>query len=113
AGGAAPFVRVACNAFWGFVTGWALFLDYLIVIALAALSVPHYAAAALFTNVKKPWDVVAGCDVIAAIAVFRLLRNRRIFRFALVIAIVDLVTQLLLVILGLALLFSPHALSQG
>ena len=91
----------------------ALFLDYLIVIALSALYVPHYAAAALFTNVKKPWDVVAGCGVIAAIAAFRLLRNKRIFRFALVIALVDLATQLLLVILGLALLFSPHALNQG
>jgi APA family basic amino acid/polyamine antiporter len=112
-GGAATFVRIAFNDFWGFVTGWALFLDYLIVIALAALYVPHYAAAALFTNINKPWDVVAGCAAIAAIAAFRLLRNRRIFRFALVIALVDLATQLLLVILGLALLFSPHALSQG
>src|SRR6266567_2871317 len=112
-GGAATFVRIAFNDFWGFVTGWALFLDYLIVIALAALYVPHYAAAALFTNINTPWDVVAGCGVIAAIAAVRLLRNRRLFRFAVVIALIDLATQLLLVILGLALLFSPHALSQG
>jgi len=112
-GGAATFVRIAFNDFWGFVTGWALFLDYLIVIALSALYVPHYAAAALFTTISKPWDMIAGCAVIAAIAVFRLLRNKRIFRFALVIALLDLATQLLLVILGLALLFSPHALSQG
>jgi APA family basic amino acid/polyamine antiporter len=112
-GGAATFVRIAFNDFWGFVTGWALFLDYLIVIALAALYAPHYAAAAMFTSVKKPWDVVFGCGVIAAIAAFRLLRNRRLFRFALVIALVDLVTQLLLVLLGMALIFSPHALSQG
>jgi APA family basic amino acid/polyamine antiporter len=112
-GGAATFVRIAFNDFWGFITGWALFLDYLIVIALAALYVPHYAAAALFTNINKPWDVAAGCGVIAAIAAVRLLRNRRLFRFAVVIALIDLATQLLLVILGLALLFSPHALSQG
>jgi len=112
-GGAATFVRIAFNDFWGFITGWALFLDYLIVIALSALYVPHYAAAAMFTSVSKPWDVVFGCFVIAAIAVYRLLRNRRLFRFALVIALVDLVTQLLLVVLGFALLFSPHALSKG
>jgi APA family basic amino acid/polyamine antiporter len=112
-GGAATFVRIAFNDLWGFVTGWALFLDYLIVIALAALYVPHYAAAALFTNVTKPWDMVLGCGVIAAIAAFRLLRNRRLFRFALVIALIDLATQLLLVILGFALLFSPDALTQG
>ncbi|MGN6430237.1 MAG: amino acid permease [Gaiellaceae bacterium] len=112
-GGAATFVRIAFNDFWGFITGWALFLDYLIVIALSALYVPHYAAAAMFTSVSKPWDVVFGCIVIAGIAVYRLLRNRRLFRFALVIALVDLVTQLLLVVLGFALLFSPHALTKG
>jgi len=112
-GGAATFVRIAFNDFWGFVTGWALFLDYLIVIALSALYVPHYAAGALFTNVSRPWDVVAGCAVIVGVAAFRLLRNKRIFRFVVVIALVDLATQLLLVILGLALLFSPDALSKG
>jgi len=112
-GGAATFVRIAFNDFWGFVTGWALFLDYLIVIALSALYVPHYAAGALFTSVSRPWDVVAGCAVIVGVAAFRLLRNKRIFRFVVVIALVDLATQLLLVILGLALLFSPDALSKG
>ena len=112
-GGAATFVRIAFDDLWGFVTGWVLFLDYLIVIALSALYVPHYAAGAMFTTVGKPWDVVFGCFVIAGIATYRLLRNRRIFRFALLVAIVDLATQLLLVCLGLALLFSPDALSEG
>src|SRR3954466_8222692 len=42
AGGAATFVRVAFNALAGFLTGWVLFLDYLIVIALSAIFVPHY-----------------------------------------------------------------------
>jgi APA family basic amino acid/polyamine antiporter len=112
-GGAATFVRIAFDDFWGFVTGWVLFLDYLIVIALSALYVPHYAAAAVFTTVKEPWDVVAGCAVIAGIAIFRLLHNHRIFRFAFAVALIDLATQLLLVGLGLALLFSPHALEKG
>jgi basic amino acid/polyamine antiporter, APA family len=112
-GGAATFVRIAFNDFWGFVTGWVLFLDYLIVIALSALYVPHYAAAALFTTVERPLDVVLGCVVIAGIAAYRLIRNRRIFRFAFVVAVVDLITQLLLILLGLALVFSPHALTEG
>src|SRR5437660_1360473 len=41
-GGAATFVRRAFNDPAGFLTGWALFLDYLIVIALAALFTAHY-----------------------------------------------------------------------
>src|SRR5437868_6055915 len=112
-GGAATFVRIAFDDLWGFLSGWALFLDYLIVIALSALYVSHYAAGALFTTVNEPWDVVFGCLVIAGIAAYRLIHNKRIFRFAFVVALVDLATQLLLVGLGLALLFSPHALAKG
>ena len=41
-GGAATFVRRAFNDQLGFLTGWALLLDYVIVIALASLFVPHY-----------------------------------------------------------------------
>ena len=46
-GGAATFVRRASNDLLGFLTGWVLFLDYLIVIALSALTVPHYLGAGL------------------------------------------------------------------
>ena len=49
-GGAATFVRRAVNDLAGFMTGWVLFLDYLIVIALAALFAPHYLAAALHAD---------------------------------------------------------------
>src|ERR687887_545068 len=112
-GGAATFVRIAFNDFWGFITGWVLFLDYLIVIALSALFVPHYVAGAFFTKIHRPWDVVVGCGVIAAIAVVRLIHRTRLHRWAIIVALVDLGTQLLLVALGLALLFSPHALTAG
>jgi len=112
-GGAATLVRVAYNDLAGFVTGWALFLDYLIVIALSALFVPHYVAGAFFTRIHRPWDVVAGCGVIAAIAVIRLLHRTRLHRWAFMVALVDLATQLLLVALGFALLFSPEALTRG
>jgi len=112
-GGAATFVRIAFNDFWGFVTGWVLFLDYLIVIALSALFLPHYVAGAFFTKVHRPWDVVAGCAVIAGVAAIRLVHRTRLHRWALIVALVDLATQLLIVALGMALLFSPHALTAG
>ena len=112
-GGAATLVRVAYNDLAGFVTGWALFLDYLIVIALSALFVPHYVAGAFFTQIHRPWDVVAGCGVIAAIATVRLLHRTRLHRWAVIVALIDLGTQVLLVALGFALLFSRHALTRG
>ena len=59
-GGAATFVRRAVNDLTGFLTGWALFLDYLIVIALSALFLPHYLAGALQVDAleRNPWDVI-------------------------------------------------------
>src|SRR3954466_13993346 len=113
AGGAATFVRIAFNQLWGFATGWVLFLDYLIVIALSALFVLQVVAGAFFTKVHRPWDVVIGCGVIAGIAAVRLVHRTRLHRWALVVALVDLATQLLIVVLGFALLFSPDALSAG
>src|SRR5512133_1956902 len=46
-GGAATFVRIAFNDLAGFITGWALFLDYLIVIAISAIVLPHYLGIAI------------------------------------------------------------------
>jgi basic amino acid/polyamine antiporter, APA family len=112
-GGAATFVRIAFNDLWGFVTGWVLFLDYLIVIALSALFLPHYVAGAFFGKIHRPWDVVVGCGVIAAIAVVRLIHRTRLHRWTVIVALVDLATQLLIVALGMALLFSPDALTAG
>src|SRR5919197_163175 len=112
-GGAATFVRIAFNDLVGFVTGWALFLDYLIVIALSAVFMPHYVAGAFFTKIERPWDVVAGCFAIAAIAILRLIRRTRLHSWALVVALVDLGTQVLLIVLGMALLFTPDALTAG
>src|SRR6266542_4377509 len=41
-GGAATFVRIAFNDLAGFLTGWVLFLDYLIVIVLLTLVFSNY-----------------------------------------------------------------------
>jgi basic amino acid/polyamine antiporter, APA family len=114
-GGAATFVRVAFNDLAGFVTGWALFLDYLIVIALSALFFPHYLGLAIGVHsiARHPGDLIVGCIVIAAIGLIRLLRKTRLYSFSLAVPLVDLVTQLLLVVLGAAFLFSPSALTRG
>src|ERR1044072_2002750 len=80
-GGAATFVRHAVNDLAGFMTGWVLFLDYLIVIALAALFAPPYLAAALQRDslTEHPWDVIVSVALIAAIAGIRLVRRPSIY----------------------------------
>ena len=114
-GGAATFVRRAYNDLAGFVTGWALFLDFLIVMALSALFVPHYVGATLSAPSlrQSPWDAIIGCAVVVAIAGVRLVRRTRLHTGALAIAVLDLVVQGVLVVLGFAFLLSPHTLTSG
>jgi basic amino acid/polyamine antiporter, APA family len=114
-GGAATFVRRAFNDLAGFLTGWALFLDYLIVIALSALFMPHYLGAALnWSSLERnPWDVVVGVCVVAGVAALRLVRRSAFYSYGIFVAVLDLLTQVLLVVLGFAFLVSGDALTQG
>jgi APA family basic amino acid/polyamine antiporter len=43
-GGVTTFARYAFDEFWSFVAGWAILLDYLIVMALGAFAISHYLA---------------------------------------------------------------------
>jgi APA family basic amino acid/polyamine antiporter len=114
-GGAATFVRRASNDLAGFLTGWALFLDYLIVIALSALFLPHYLAGALQIETldRRPWDVVFGIGAILFVASVRLFRRPSLYGLTFVVPLLDLLTQVLLVVLGFSLVFSTHALTRG
>jgi APA family basic amino acid/polyamine antiporter len=115
-GGAATFVRRAFNDPAGFVTGWVLFLDYLIVIALAALFAPHYFAEAVGWEglTDKPWDIVVGIGVIAAVGLAWAGGQRRLIRrVARVATAIAFVVHVTLVVLGLIMLYSTAALERG
>jgi basic amino acid/polyamine antiporter, APA family len=114
-GGAATFVRRAFNDPAGFLTGWALILDYLIVMALAGLFVPHYVGHAVGWEglTHEPWDTVLGVVVILGVAATRLVRRTSLYRTAVLVAGLALASHLLLVVLGFAMLFSFDALGEG
>jgi APA family basic amino acid/polyamine antiporter len=114
-GGAATFVRRAFNDPAGFVTGWVLFLDYLIVIALAGLFVAHYIGQAVGWEAltDSPWDVIAAIGVIVLLGLVRLVRRTNLYRLAVVVAGLAFVAHFLIVGLGFAFLFSSDALSRG
>jgi basic amino acid/polyamine antiporter, APA family len=114
-GGAATFVRRAFNDLAGFLTGWALFLDYLIVIALSAFFLPHYLGAAFKVAAlgRHPSDLIVAVGVIVGVGAIRLVRRSAFYRYGIVVAVLDLITQLGLVALGFAFLFSGDALTRG
>lgn len=114
-GGAETFTRRAFNDLVGFITGWVLILDYVIVIALSSISISHYVGVAIDSDTlrRSPWDVVVAAFVIASIAIARLIRHARIHAGLVAIAVLDLVVQGTLVLLGLVALFSHETLVDG
>ena len=112
-GGATVIARYGFNELWSFVAGWAILLDYLILIAITAFATTDYMA--IF------WDEFAhgAPELILAIGVIlyvawvnvRGAGSRRWERAAFVV-VADLAVQVLVVVLGMALLFEPDVLSH-
>ena len=67
-GGAATFARYAFDEFWSFVAGWAILLDYLIVMAIGALVISHYLGA-FWPELGRPGTEVAVAAVALVIVV--------------------------------------------
>lgn len=114
-GGAATFVRRAFNDPLGFVTGWVLFLDYLIVVALAGLFTPHYIGEAVGWDglTHRPWDALVGVLVILGLAATRLVRRTQLYRVAVAVAGVAFVTHVLLIALGGVFVLSREGFWSG
>jgi APA family basic amino acid/polyamine antiporter len=113
-GGSSSFARHAFNELIAFVAGWVILLDYLIVIALAVLSVPHYLrpiTGDIHGTVWVPLIIAAVVIYITALNVLDVPARRRP-RFLLVLAGIDLFTQLLVVIIGVFVVMDPEALTR-
>src|SRR5947207_3745727 len=108
AGGSSSFARHAFNEFVSFFAAWAQMLNYVITIAISAFFVPHYLSIFWEPLKRNPWDIVGGAVVIAILVVLNIVGIREAARLNIFLAVVDFATQLLLVVIGFALIFSPH-----
>jgi len=111
--GSTVFARYAFNELVSFVAGWAILLDYVILIAVTALSATHYLAAFWAPLGRGTTELVVAFGIILYVAVrnvrgFSVTRTRRIG--ALVVA--DLALQLLVIVIGLALFFNLDRLTS-
>jgi APA family basic amino acid/polyamine antiporter len=112
-GGATVIARFGFNELWSFVAGWAILLDYLILIAITAFATTDYAALFWDELAHGVPEIVVACGVIVYVAWVNMrgAGSRRWERAALVV-FADLFVQLLLVVFGLALVFEPDVLSD-
>ena len=111
AGGSSSFARRAFNEFWSFVAAWAQMLTYVATIAISAFFVPHYLGGLFWEPLRSsPGDIVFGCGVIAMLAAINVFGAKESTGVNILLAVIDFATQLLLVLIGVFLVFSPETL---
>src|SRR5438094_7030161 len=108
AGGSSSFARHAFNELVSFGAAWAQMLNYIITIAISAFFVPHYLSIFWGPLRENPWDIVGGVAVVVVLVLLNIVGIKEAARLNIFLAVVDFATQLLLVVIGFALIFSPH-----
>jgi basic amino acid/polyamine antiporter, APA family len=110
AGGSSSFARHAFNELVSFGAAWAQMLNYIITIAISAFFVPHYLSIFWGPLRENPWDIVGGVVVVVALVSLNIVGIKEAARLNILLAFIDFATQLLLVIVGFALIFHPHVI---
>jgi APA family basic amino acid/polyamine antiporter len=114
AGGSSSFARRAFNEFWSFFAAWGQMLNYVITIAISAFFVPHYIGGLFWTELKTaPGDIIGGALVIVVLAAINVVGVKESAGLNILLAVVDFLTQLLLVAIGAILVLSPETLADN
>jgi basic amino acid/polyamine antiporter, APA family len=110
AGGSSSFARRAFNEFWSFFAAWGQMLNYIITVAISAFFVPHYLGVFWEPLGESPADIVGGILVIVLLAGLNVVGVKESAGLNVFLALADFVTQLALVVVGVALVLSPETL---
>jgi APA family basic amino acid/polyamine antiporter len=110
AGGSSSFARHAFNELISFFAAWGQMLNYIITVSISAFFVPHYLAVFWGPLGESPGDIIGGIVLIGLLAGLNVKGTQESTRLNLVLAVADLLTQAVLVVIGLVLVFSPDTL---
>ena len=110
AGGSSSFARHAFNELVSFGAAWSQMLVYVVTVATSAFFVPHYLSIFWEPLKTNPWDIVGGAVVIVVLVTLNIVGVQEAARLSIVLAVLDFATQVLLVLLGFFLVFSPTIL---
>lgn len=113
-GGSSSFARNAFNELIAFIAGWAILIDYLIVAALAALSVPHYLEP-VASDLSTGWrEIAVAVGVIVAacgLSIFNVTGRGR-ERTLSVLALADIALQVTVIVVGAMAVLHPDRLTD-
>jgi basic amino acid/polyamine antiporter, APA family len=113
AGGSSSFARHAFNELVSFGAAWAQMLNYVITVAISVIFVPHYLSIFWEPLKTTPWDVIVGIVFTWILVGLNIVGIKEAASLNVFLAVIDFATQLLLVSLGFALIFSPHTLTHN
>src|SRR5215217_5365746 len=114
AGGSSSFARQAFNEFVSFFAAWAQMLNYVITVAISAFFVPHYLGGLFWEPLRSsPGDIVFGAGVILVLSLVNVVGVKESAGLNIFLAVLDFVTQLLLVLIGAVLVLSPETLAEN
>jgi basic amino acid/polyamine antiporter, APA family len=111
--GATVFARYAFNELVSFIAGWVMVLDYVILLSVTAFTATHYLAAFWAPLGRGKLENVVALAILAWVA-WRSIRGfarTRVQRIA-ALVIVDIVLQVVVVVLGLAVFFQPDLITD-
>ncbi len=112
AGGAASFARRAFNELVSFGIGWGQMLVYIATIAISALFVPFYLSN--FWPILKEWPYssIGGIAAALLLVVINVVGIKEAARLNILLAMLDLATQVLIMVIALVLLLQPRILIE-
>jgi APA family basic amino acid/polyamine antiporter len=113
-GGSSSFARHAFNELIAFIAGWAILIDYLIVAALAAISVPHYLEPISADLGEAGWEIGVAAAVIVAACLLNIFNvtGRGRERPLAILALADIGLQLAVIVVGLLTVLHPDRLTE-
>src|SRR5215204_1840772 len=110
AGGSSSFARRAFNEFWSFFAAWGQMLTYIITCAISAYFVPHYLGVFWEPLGEAPADIIFAIGVMVLLGVLNVVGVKEAASLNIFLAVADFLTQVLLVVVGIVLVFSPGTL---
>src|SRR4051794_27135389 len=110
AGGSSSFARHAFNEFWSFFAAWGQMLNYIITVSISAFFVPHYLAVFWHPLHHGPWDIIAGILIVVLLGAVNVVGVKEAAGLNIFLALADFATQVVLVVVGAVLVFSPDTL---
>ncbi len=112
AGGSSSFARRAFTEFVSFNAGWALMLDYIVTVAISAFFVPNYLAVFLPALKTQPYNAIGGIVTIVFLVALNVIGIKEAARLNVILALLDLGTQVLLMVVGVVVLLEPRILIE-